>query len=295
MTQFELVGSPAPTGLWLGGSHFNHDCMPNAAVRHQGDVMIVRARSPIKAGAEVFISHHNQNPGIDRQKALFAAHFPDGCPCDHCRISGGDAAEHLAMVEALVGEGSEWAKVKAELVATDYKDPRVAERALKVYRRDLPKVEAAYPRGHGPIKPDLFRPLQDVAELVPDEEAIQLNIRAFASVGAEFKYSANDIDVVSTPVVHGDMTMSCMMTVAYLHGRLHRHAGEHAWFKAAAKMCHAIEGYDYDAFCKRSVEVGRAALKPVRVREPVVVLERSAGTKREKGVRVLARRPTQTS
>ena len=71
-----------PIALFPFSSLFNHACVANATRETSGDVMFIRSRCSIKAGAEIYISYSTAvDP--DRTKQV-AKHIPGGCPCELC-------------------------------------------------------------------------------------------------------------------------------------------------------------------------------------------------------------------
>ncbi|GAA5922204.1 hypothetical protein JCM3775_003529 [Rhodotorula graminis] len=74
------------SALFLNGSAFNHSCLPNTYHKTVGDLLVVRARVPVKKGKEVYVSY----APIDRTPSheiwdVLDRHFGDnGCPCAYC-------------------------------------------------------------------------------------------------------------------------------------------------------------------------------------------------------------------
>ncbi|BGP50494.1 hypothetical protein JCM10450v2_006413 [Rhodotorula kratochvilovae] len=74
------------SALFLNGSAFNHSCLANTYWRLLGDVLVVRARTAIKKGKEVYLSCLPLTAAPQYFRAeFFKAHFPGGCcPCAFC-------------------------------------------------------------------------------------------------------------------------------------------------------------------------------------------------------------------
>ncbi|GAA5918457.1 hypothetical protein JCM8208_003797, partial [Rhodotorula glutinis] len=80
------------SALFIDGSAFNHSCVANTYHKTLGDVLVVRARVPIKKGKEVYLSYAPLATLRGEGRALYLSRHFDaaGCPCAHCVEHGWD-------------------------------------------------------------------------------------------------------------------------------------------------------------------------------------------------------------
>ena len=74
------------SGLFINGSAFNHSCVANTYWKVIGDTLVVRARTQIKKGKEVYLSYVPL-AGMSRLMTgdCIERHFGyNGCPCTLC-------------------------------------------------------------------------------------------------------------------------------------------------------------------------------------------------------------------
>ncbi|KAI0677320.1 hypothetical protein C8Q78DRAFT_960867 [Trametes maxima] len=83
-----------PTGLYTLASMFNHSCAANAIWYCIGDLMVIRAAGPIRAGSEITIPYSVEESYFDRQNAL-RKHMLDNCSCALCEDDRKDGEAQL--------------------------------------------------------------------------------------------------------------------------------------------------------------------------------------------------------
>ncbi|BGP36465.1 hypothetical protein JCM10450v2_000365 [Rhodotorula kratochvilovae] len=242
-----------PSGLFLGCSMFNHECVPNAEQTIYADVRVIRARAPIKAGEEISVAYVALDATPETRADTLGPHFRGGeCPCTYCRRTERTAALRRRKFDEIVGAGSEWDKAHRALQTRSVKTVSDMRRERALFQKGLRKLEAVYPPDHGPIKSELFTALHELAEVSPYDEANDLDIRAFESVGAVFRRTKTGVEVVAAPVAQKDEVLAGMLMLASrLAIGLGRQTEGRHWVKAAAQMSKIMYGDDYSRFCER--------------------------------------------
>lgn len=79
----------ASTGLCTWAAYINHSCIANTTKDFVGDLMVLRAIRPLKAGEEVFISYDASSDYDARQAALMTT-WGFECECPLCAAEKGD-------------------------------------------------------------------------------------------------------------------------------------------------------------------------------------------------------------
>jgi hypothetical protein len=72
------------TGLWTKASYINHSCAPNCARSFIGDMMIIRAISPIAKGTEITHQYATPDASFTFRRDLFPANWEFSCSCRLC-------------------------------------------------------------------------------------------------------------------------------------------------------------------------------------------------------------------
>jgi hypothetical protein len=93
----------ASTGLWARHAYINHDCVPNVRIDYIGDLMMLRAARPLKAGEEIFHSY-NQSLDFEARQAMLLSTWGFECVCDLCTAEKKDGKELRDKRMELVGE-----------------------------------------------------------------------------------------------------------------------------------------------------------------------------------------------
>lgn len=218
-----------------------------------GDVQIVRARTAIKAGAEVQIAYVPYDADNAFRHGVLDPHFPKGCPCDDCRRSEPGRAKRAKRHADLVGPSSEWAKTRATLA--DHTASKASHaRTYQVFADTIDLLERSYPSQHGPVKLTLFQAMCEYAVACPNELALEVYDRAFAAAGAEFKRTSTGVELVALPVFYEHNVIQAMVFVAGRYIELGRRADARAWFKAAAKLSATAQGLSFEKFVEEQAD-----------------------------------------
>lgn len=80
----------ASAGLWIMASYTNHSCIPNAKKESIGDLMVLRAARPIRAGDEITHSYDSSSDYNERAAALMNT-WGFICTCALCIAEKGDS------------------------------------------------------------------------------------------------------------------------------------------------------------------------------------------------------------
>lgn len=246
--------TPFRAGLFRYASAFNHSCAANARVSRYARCVAIRARSDIKAGAEVTIPYFPPD-GPERMRAeMCKTHFgtPD-CVCDDC------AAERRASGETLLAQ---------EQVITDFqkfldsKKPGKATYSKRLLERKrlgalIERAEAAYPPSREtrfPLAP-MYEAVAVMSSLeTPDDFRVfvENGLKALECRGARFDCSPSGITVLRLPVVNGDYTHMRFLGFArdYVEARLPSPEREvRKYMRAAWQASKLAYGWTWDDFC----------------------------------------------
>lgn len=142
----------ASTGLCTWAAYINHSCIANATKDFVGDLMVLRALRPLKAGEEIFISYDESSDYDARQAALMTT-WGFECKCPLCAAEKADSPEVRKKRAELAEQAEEfvrrehWVEAKRLTIAsaqrlakaiddtydqTRYKDvPRLAGRTIQ--------------------------------------------------------------------------------------------------------------------------------------------------------------------
>ncbi|GAA5915768.1 hypothetical protein JCM6882_003852 [Rhodosporidiobolus microsporus] len=234
------------SALFLSASLFNHSCAPNALWTTYGDVIVIRSRTTIPAGAEVFLAYVSAEASVTTRTGVLETHFgKKGCSCELCKLER--SAMDKATREDLV--------VRARAV-NDSDEPEQAQRRKMV--RIVDKIEKTYsPTCSLTLRPELVHPSHDLAEIIGHDkpadrrEANKYDLKALEAAGAVLDRSKNDIKVLEGPVVAQDMAVPLLIACAARLAMNHSDkddAGARLYVRAAIRMDHIIRGSDARRF-----------------------------------------------
>ncbi|KAI4676403.1 uncharacterized protein J4E88_007319 [Alternaria novae-zelandiae] len=93
----------ASTGLWRHAAYINHSCLSNTTKEFAGDMIIIRATQPIKAGEEIF---HPYDASLDYEtrQGFLERTWGFRCQCKLCDAEKEDGKEVRDKRMELVGE-----------------------------------------------------------------------------------------------------------------------------------------------------------------------------------------------
>ncbi|KAF1942882.1 SET domain-containing protein [Clathrospora elynae] len=147
-SQFSEGARNASTGLWIHAAYINHSCTPNVMKEYVGDLMIIRATRPIKAGEEVL---HSYDASLDydaRQTALMTT-WGFECNCALCAAEKADGKEVRDKRMELVGEAdafinrTPWAGAKRLVFRKAQKLAQAIDESYDEGRwKDVPRMHA---------------------------------------------------------------------------------------------------------------------------------------------------------
>lgn len=113
----------ASTGLCIWAAYINHSCVPNTSKDFVGDLMVLRATRPLKAGEEVFFSY-DENGDYDARQAALMTTWGFECNCPLCAAEKADdpavrkkRAELSAQADEFASK-EHWANAKRLTVAS---------------------------------------------------------------------------------------------------------------------------------------------------------------------------------
>ncbi|KAI0375881.1 hypothetical protein BV20DRAFT_933313 [Pilatotrama ljubarskyi] len=219
-----------PAGLYTLASMFNHSCIANAIWYCIGDLMIIRAAEPIKAGTEVTIPYSVEESYIDRQ-AVLRKHMLDSCSCRLCEDDRRDGETRLRRRHEL----------KSRIDA-----PTITSASLTEVRTLVKDIDATYAPTRGKIRPLSALALHVVAEKLRMSgtgrhirEAIQYDKQALESYGfvltstggvaTALPISSDRIPTVTSFMEPADI----MLRIACSYCDLREEGNATRWLKAA--------------------------------------------------------------
>ncbi|GAA5837338.1 hypothetical protein JCM9279_005657 [Rhodotorula babjevae] len=252
------------SALFLGGSLFNHSCTPNASWSTYGDVQVVRARAPVKAGEEVFIAYVPAETPQNKRASVLKAHFPDGCTCSYC------VDERRDMPQQVARRGELASPCKAISQEASVKE-HIAPARLKKLSRDIKgvveQVEATYSRRRSSYRPGLVEPYHVSAHVTGHPSSANsarlgnlYELKSLAASGAEIRQARDAVEVVAAPFVvpaGRSLAERSLLKIAYRHSLTGGTTGDaeaRKWIKAAADMARITHGLDWDGFVERAEE-----------------------------------------
>ena len=99
----EEAFSNASAGLWILASYINHSCIPNANKESMGDLMVLRATQPIRAGDEITHSY-DASSDYDARTAALMNTWGFSCTCALCIAEKADGPELRKKRQGLESE-----------------------------------------------------------------------------------------------------------------------------------------------------------------------------------------------
>lgn len=253
------------SALFLATSIFNHQCLPNSTSSFHRDVSIVRARTAIKKGEEVFITYVPMDRDHDVRLDFFRPVFENGiCPCELCKLDRLDGSKQVAIRHKILKE--EYLpyrqRKQSGVPILDKEAVRTRQELLLI----LARLESTYSSSRGPLRPEL----SDICHLIADvsisvpvhlrQVAIDYRLRAFESAGAKFeKQKGSEIKVVVPPVPlqpHVDPVGLCLLTACtYLQVLPKDSAACLSWIQAAADMEKLLRQGTFASIRQRNAEL----------------------------------------
>ncbi|GAA6028992.1 hypothetical protein JCM8097_001541 [Rhodosporidiobolus ruineniae] len=226
------------SGLFLSASLANHSCAPTADWTTFRNLMVVRARTAIAAGAEVQLAYINAGAPTEVRDGVLGTHFDNGCTCSLCNADRADGAVKLRRRRELMEKRfpaleEAYSRVNGTTI-TALDGIRRQLRDMTAFVKDL---EQTYSASHGPLKPDLAAPYLILAEL-------QLPTLA----------SFSRIEVLAAPLGMRDNAVGALLRCA---SRLEQEGGRQnldeaaRWIGAALQMARILDGDSKERFKER--------------------------------------------
>ena len=136
----------ASTGLCTWAAYMNHSCVANTTKDFVGDLMVLRALRPLKAGEEVFISYDESSDYDARQAALMTT-WGFECKCPLCAAEKADdaavrkkRAELATQAEEFVSR-EHWADAKRLTIASAQRLAKAIDDTYDQARyKDVPRL-----------------------------------------------------------------------------------------------------------------------------------------------------------
>lgn len=136
----------ASTGIWVHAAYINHSCVPNASKEYIGDLMILRALQPIKAGDEIFHAY-DESSDYDARQASLMTSWGFKCVCKLCEVENKESQEVRSKREELRGEADafvareHWANAKRLNIVKAQRLAKGIEESYNAKKYDgLPKM-----------------------------------------------------------------------------------------------------------------------------------------------------------
>ena len=131
-------GNGLNAGLWVQSSYFNHACLPNSHRIVLGDMLIVRATRPIRAGEE--ITQGYLNPDTPDRADVIKHNWNFVCACALCVAERSDGPSELERrLEATVAAAT---FIPKKLAQVEDAGPEIMSEARSVLRN----ITSTYPR-----------------------------------------------------------------------------------------------------------------------------------------------------
>lgn len=248
--------------LFLGGSLFNHSCLPNGLWRTYGDVQVIRARTSIRAGEEVCVAYIPADGGTKRD-SLLKGHFPEGCPCNYCVDEGRDTRGDVGRRARLLGPSSSYAAIREEMQRGQPISPVRRRAHARTMKTVVEQLRSTYSHRRGLLRPDMLLPLT-VAGIFTESsqpgnvealrQATAYDLEAISAMGGEVRETPEAVKVVSasvwSPAARSPIER-ILLKIAWRHSARRTVAGDkdaRKWIKAAAEMARILHGVDFDGF-----------------------------------------------
>ena len=219
--------------------------MPNTEHDFLQDFAVIRARTFIKKGEEVFISYLPVGHGHAERQEFFAPIFEKGiCPCKVCELDRLDGKEKVALRHKILEEELLPHRQRSQLGV-----PPSDEEGAKANGELLPilaRLESTYSSSRGSLRPelsDIYHRISTNSAPTPihlRQEAVDYRLKGFESAGAKFERKGTEIKVVVPPVqvrTHLDPVALCLLTsCTYLQVLPKDTAACLSWIQAAVDM-----------------------------------------------------------
>lgn len=257
MTEEEARNGDGDSTLFVKASLFNHRCIDNATWTVMNNVIVIRARTPIRCGEEVLLSY--SMPGTPPCDLIIQKHLGSKtCGCQLCKH---DVAEGVAKVEKRRSIVKEQVRPLAALIRDTPSPSPKHSRLLRQVEDLIAAIEATYsPSRPENLRPDLAVALHLLGESinwthsdVERRRSIELSLRSLTVCGGIVEYEAGGggIHVVQPPfyIEHDGVSVLLNCARRYAH-RMDPEENTIAlkWIKAAMDLERLRSGGKYPVF-----------------------------------------------
>ncbi|GAA6024399.1 hypothetical protein JCM11491_003538 [Sporobolomyces phaffii] len=162
----EQEAKAGSTSLFVKASLFNHQCTSNASWLTHNNVMVVRARTAIVAGEEIFLTYRT----VGFQAPIIEKHLgKDGCGCPLCTFDRLEGPVAVEKRKKLVRD--QFPSIKSRLAETMMPSP-----AHTRLVRELERVIAGIEKTYSSSRPEQFRvELSEPLHVLADSQQFQLS------------------------------------------------------------------------------------------------------------------------
>ncbi|BGP10157.1 hypothetical protein JCM10049v2_006040 [Rhodotorula toruloides] len=256
----ERVMKKSASSLFLGASLFNHSCSPNARWSPLRNVMVIRSRTSIRQGDEVFLSY--VAPLDSRRPQILQSHFPAGCKCSLCLGEALDGSVQIARRASLKKtDFAEIQKAVEELRARATLEPKSLIRLRLRLQKILRQLEATYSQKHGAFRPEMATVYHTMGELTDPtqsstrDEGNRFSIKALTAAGAVLEETTAKVKVVAAPCSDPCNAVPQLLNIAHRYNRSPAKPQQaRKWVMAAFEMNRILYGDDWSRFVERYVE-----------------------------------------
>ncbi|KAI0650517.1 hypothetical protein C8Q79DRAFT_901342 [Trametes meyenii] len=231
-----------PTGLYTLASMFNHSCTANAIWYCIGDLMLIRAAEPIRAGSEVTIPYNVEESYFDRQTAL-RKHMLDNCGCPLCEDDRKDGEAQLRRRHEL----------KLRLGSRTIMTAPVSE--LRALERE---ISMTYAPTRGSIRPLSALALHIIAEKLRSSnnsrsirESLEYDMRALECYGFVLARDGGKLPIMPGRIPTATSFLEpadIMLRIACSYSILREEGNTARWLRASLWLTDASVGGGKDLF-----------------------------------------------
>ncbi|GAA6059916.1 hypothetical protein JCM10212_005299 [Sporobolomyces blumeae] len=246
---------PWTASLFLRASMVNHSCVSNASWSVVGGVVIVRARTAIKAGEEILIDYGLST--TEDIESFFNKHFGStSCRCKLCVARTEDGPARIDKRREILEQRLDPLASRFEAASADR---RLRQHFLDALLRVLADLEKTCPGRHAAnLRPELLTPLHLVGEVtgsntteVSRRRSITKSLGAIKVSDGLVEWDGHKVKVVHPPINGSVGPVDVLFGVARRFA-VKRDPTENAvaieWIQAAVEMETLASGGGYAAF-----------------------------------------------
>ncbi|GAA6024401.1 hypothetical protein JCM11491_003539 [Sporobolomyces phaffii] len=212
----EQEAKAGSTSLFVKASLFNHQCTSNASWSTYNNVMVVRARTPIASGEEIFLTYRT----VGFQAPIIEKHLgKDGCGCPLCTFDRLEGPVAVEKRKKLVRD--QLPSIKSRLAETMMPSPAHARLV-----RELERVIADIEKTYSSSRPERFRvELSEPLNVLADSQQFQLSdaarqrsvdltVRSHVVRDGGISIKGGKVTVTRAPIELGSNSVSTLLVCA---------------------------------------------------------------------------------